>query len=95
MELGLCEVYRNEKGKLKIDWSKTVAVAQRSAHVYINLKGRDPEGIVEPEDYEKTVQDVISKLYSYRDPKNWRPRYFILLDQRGNGSYRDGRSSLR
>ncbi len=69
MELGLCEVYRNEKGKLKIDWSKTVAVAQRSAHVYINLKGRDPEGIVEPEDYEKTVQDVISKLYSYRDPK--------------------------
>lgn len=68
MDLGLAEVYKDEKGKWKIDWSKTKAMVQRSAHVYINLKGREPQGIVEPEDYEKTVEEVISKLYSYRDP---------------------------
>lgn len=68
IDLGLAEVYRDEKGKWKIDWSKTRAMVQRSAHVYINLKGREPHGIVEPEDYEKTVEEVISKLYSYRDP---------------------------
>ncbi len=33
----------------------------RSGHmyVYINLKGRDPEGIVEPADYEKVQQQII------------------------------------
>ena len=67
-ELGLCSIYKDEKDKNRIDWSKTTAIMQRSAHVYINLKGRDPQGIVEPEDYQKTVDDVISKLYSYRDP---------------------------
>ena len=67
-QLGLTTTYIDQAGKLQIDWSKTTAVYQRSSYVYINLKGRDPYGIVEPEDYEKTVEDVISKLYSYRHP---------------------------
>ena len=68
-ELGLTKTYIDEKGKQQIDWSQTVACYQRSSHVYINLKGRDPQGIVEPEDYDKTVEDVIGKLYSYRHPE--------------------------
>ena len=63
-------VYRNKQGYAEVDWSKTRAIAQRSSHIYINLKGRDPEGIVEPEDYEDTVQEVISALYNYREPIN-------------------------
>lgn len=59
---------RKEDGSAIIDWTKTRAVAVRSSHIYINLKGRDPEGIVEPEDYDKTVQEVISALYAYRLP---------------------------
>lgn len=51
-----------------IDWSKTKAIASRSSYIYINLKGRDPEGIVEPEDYEKLRQQIISDLYAYREP---------------------------
>ena len=64
------KVMRKEDGGAIIDWSKTKAVAQRSSHIYVNLKGRDPEGIVEPEDYDQTVQDIISALYNYRDPIN-------------------------
>ena len=52
-----------------IDWSKTKAVAVRSSYVYINLKGREPHGIVEPEDYDKVVQEVITGLYNYKHPK--------------------------
>lgn len=52
-----------------IDWTKTKATFQRSSYVYINLKGRDPQGIVEPEEYEALVDEIISKLYAYRDPK--------------------------
>ncbi len=56
-----------ETGRLEVNWSKTRAVAKRSSHIYINLKGRDPEGIVEPEDYHQTVLDLISDLYNYRN----------------------------
>lgn len=65
-ELGFTKSYVDENGRIKIDWSQTKAVFQRSSYVYVNLKGRDPQGIVEPEDYEQTVQDIISALYSYR-----------------------------
>lgn len=57
-------------GKEVIDWSKTKATFQRSSYVYINLKGRDPEGCVEPEDYNVLVEEIISKLYAFRDPKH-------------------------
>lgn len=67
-ELGLTKTRINEEGKTEVVWEETVAVAQRSSYVYINLKGRDPKGIVEPEDYNKTVQMVIDKLYGYRHP---------------------------
>jgi len=59
-----------ERGFYKIDWTKTRAINNRTSHIYVNLKGRDPEGIVEPEDYKKLVQQIISDLYAYRDPKS-------------------------
>lgn len=34
------------------------------------MKGREPHGIVDPKDYDKTVQKIIDDLYNYRDPKN-------------------------
>lgn len=51
-----------------IDWSKTKAIQSRSSYIYINLKGRDPEGIVDPEDYEALREKIIDDLYAYRDP---------------------------
>ncbi len=57
-----------EKGLWEIDWSKTRAINSRTSYIYINLKGREQEGIVEPEDYDDLVQQIISDLYAYRDP---------------------------
>jgi len=37
----------------KIDWSRTTAVQQRNAFIYINLEGREPHGIVAPDRYEE------------------------------------------
>lgn len=34
----------------EIDWERTKAIAIRAGNIYINLKGRNPQGIVEPED---------------------------------------------
>ncbi|MDO8589286.1 MAG: alkaline phosphatase family protein [Armatimonadota bacterium] len=56
-------------GARKIDWSKTKAACQRAGYVYVNLKGRDPDGIVEPgEEYEKVRTQVINLFYDYTDP---------------------------
>lgn len=55
---------------------------QRELYVYINLKGRDPEGIVEPADYEKVQRQVIDALLTYIDPKTgMRPVALALSKQ--------------
>jgi Uncharacterized conserved protein len=70
-ELGLTTLKRDSKGKrlYEIDWEKTVAVAQRSNHIYVNLKGRDPHGIVDPKDKYEVEEEIMTKLYSYKDKK--------------------------
>lgn len=70
-ELGLMTLKRDEKGnRLKeIDWEHTLAVAQREQHIYINLKGRDPHGIVDPKDKYEVEEEVMTRLYGYRDKK--------------------------
>jgi predicted AlkP superfamily phosphohydrolase/phosphomutase len=50
------------------DATKSMALAERTVYVYVNLKGRDPEGIVEPEDYEKVQRQICDALLSYVDP---------------------------
>jgi predicted AlkP superfamily phosphohydrolase/phosphomutase len=52
-----------------VDWSKTRAYAQRSMHVYVNLKGRDPQGIVQPgAEYEEVQDSIIAALLDLKDP---------------------------
>lgn len=69
-------------GALEIDWENSKAVAQRAMYIYINLKGRDPQGIVDPEDYDELVEQIISDLYNYRDPKTGRRVITFALNKR-------------
>lgn len=70
-EWGYTEVLYTEDGKPtdQIDWSKTKAIASRMNSIYINLKGRNEFGIVEPEDQYSLESEIIAKLYSLRDEK--------------------------
>ena len=64
------------------DINKSKCFPQRELYVYINLKGRDPEGIVEPEDYAKVQQEIIDALLTYVDPKTGkRPIALALTKQ--------------
>lgn len=47
---------------INIDWSRTKAYSVGSCYINVNLKGREPEGIVEPEDYDKVVNQIIRAL---------------------------------
>lgn len=49
------------------DWSKTRAYALGLNQIYLNLKGREPEGIVEPGQAEALKDEIIAKLKALRD----------------------------
>lgn len=64
----------------QVDWSKTKAIQQRSCYVYVNVKGRDPDGIVEPgEEYEAVCDQIIEALTSYKDPETRKPAVALAL----------------
>lgn len=54
-----------------IDWENTIAYSRENAPtIWINLKGREPKGSVEPGDaYEKVREDIINKLLTLRCPQ--------------------------
>lgn len=70
VELGYTVMQTDENGKIipAIDWSKTQAVQQRSNSIFINLKGRDRFGIVDPADQYELEEKIITDLYGLRDP---------------------------
>ena len=67
-ELGFTVLKKDENGNdiKEIDWEKTRAVATRGGQIYINLKGKYPTGIVDPEDKYELEREIIDGLYSYR-----------------------------
>lgn len=70
-ELGWTVLKKDENGNEipEIDWSQTRAINQRACHIYLNIKGRDKYGIIEPEDQYETEEQLMTDLYGYKDPK--------------------------
>jgi predicted AlkP superfamily phosphohydrolase/phosphomutase len=58
-----------------VDWSRTIAYSKGNyGQIYINLRGREAGGIVEPgAEYERAVADIISRLRALRCPQSGRP----------------------
>ena len=53
----------------EIDWEKTRAIQCRANSIYVNLKGRDRYGIVDPADKYELEEQIITDLYGYKDKK--------------------------
>ncbi len=90
---GLMVIKESEKGKKLIDWERTKAIVQRSCYIYINLKGRDPQGIVKSgKEYEDLQEEIIRLLYDYTDDKTGKKPIALALkkeDARIIGLYGD------
>jgi len=50
--------------KVKIDWSKTIAWGDGGYYgrLFLNVRGREPEGIVDPNDYESVRNEMAERL---------------------------------
>jgi len=58
-----------------VNWSRTKAyttIRSTGEGVSINLAGREPDGIVDPADFEKVREEVMDRLASFVDPKTGR-----------------------
>ncbi|MGH7322546.1 MAG: alkaline phosphatase family protein [Candidatus Rokuibacteriota bacterium] len=71
---GLMTYVRDARsGRFTVDWSRT-RVFPRRGHVWVNLRGRDPHGIVEPRDYEGVREQAIRALLGiYDEERETRP----------------------
>ncbi len=56
---------------LAVDWSKTKAWAWGGyyARIFLNVEGREPRGVVKPEDYEVYRDDLTARLMAIRGPR--------------------------
>ncbi len=50
-----------------IDWERTRAYSLGLGKIFVNLAGREPNGTVNPEDYDALLDDIIDQLKSVRD----------------------------
>ena len=63
------DIYEATEGfNYVLDVTKSQAVPQRYMFVYVNLKDKYPDGIVEAEDYEKVRDQIIDALLDFRHP---------------------------
>ena len=66
--------------QLKVDWSKTLAWAWGGyySRIFLNVKGREPRGIIKPQDYEEVRDDLKERLNAIKGPngEKWETRVF-------------------
>ena len=62
-------------GEMLVDWARTKCypLEPGHAHIFINLKGRDPQGCVDPRDYSRVQDEIIDALMRLRDPVTGEP----------------------
>ncbi len=61
---------------ISVDWEHTIAVPVGPVGaVKLNLRGREPQGSVSPEDYEAVRRDVIQRLREAKDPASGAPLF--------------------
>ena len=62
-----------------IDWRQTRACDVGLVHIFINLEGRELDGIVSPQDYESVRRELIAALMEYKDEATGRHPFALAL----------------
>jgi len=57
--------------KAEVDWARTKAWGWGGyyARIFLNVRGREEQGVIEPQDYERERERLIERLRSIKDPK--------------------------
>ena len=66
-------------GRIRRIADRDTAIFVVSVHIFVNLKGRQPGGIVDEKDYEAVRRDLIATLYDYTDQQTGRRPFALAL----------------
>ncbi len=57
--------------KCEVNWSRTRAWGSGGyyARLFLNVKGREPEGVIEPADYDRVRDELIARIAAIPDPE--------------------------
>jgi predicted AlkP superfamily phosphohydrolase/phosphomutase len=91
-------VVPQELDESKVDWGKTRAFCKPACgEIYLNVKDREPEGLIEPgQEYENVRDEIITKLNEVKNPntgKSLDPQVFKREDVFGADAF-DGAPDL-
>jgi predicted AlkP superfamily phosphohydrolase/phosphomutase len=58
-------------GKAKVDWKKTMAWGEGGyySRIFLNVRGREPEGVIDPSDYERVREELRTGLEGISDSR--------------------------
>ena len=62
-----------------IDWSNTKAYYVGYGSIFVNLQGREEDGVVPPDEYDTVVAQIMDALASVRDPDTGEPVFSLIL----------------
>ncbi len=62
-----------------VDWERTRAYSMGLGKVYINLKGREDLGIVDPSEFDALKKEIIEKLETFVDPVDGHGKRRVVL----------------
>ena len=68
-----CKSLRVSKGMRGVDWSQTRAYGLGLNGLYLNLKGRERDGIVDDNARDTLIEEITAKLLAVRDPESGAP----------------------
>jgi predicted AlkP superfamily phosphohydrolase/phosphomutase len=74
-----------------VDWSKTRAYGLGFNGLYLNMRGRESEGIVDPGDVDGLMEEISRKLESFTDPEGGERA--VLQVFRGGKIYSEARAA--
>lgn len=68
-----CRSLLNSGAGRLVDWAKTRAYGMGLNGLYVNLRGRERDGIVDPSEREALLEEIRGKLLTVRDPLDGQP----------------------
>lgn len=88
VDAGYSVYEKRPSGRYVIEWDKSVLYQGIVAnHLFLNLKGREPFGIVEPEEYDRLRAEIVTMLQSVRDPETGRKVFAAVLSKEETGQF--------
>jgi predicted AlkP superfamily phosphohydrolase/phosphomutase len=78
-DLSLKDLQQGGKFWQGVDWSKSRAYSMGLGKIYVNLKGRESQGIVNPgREYEELRDEIIGKFSKLVDPQSGKPVVSVI-----------------